>query len=151
MGFPDGSAGKNPPANAGDTGSISGSEGSPGEGNRNPLQYSCLGNSIDRGPIEHRVAKRQTQLSNWTKRLWAAFYEQETHYTTLSSRVNACFGLDNNMIRIRMVVEDTKASMMSPAPSSNLKQELPLLMGVRGDTCDGDADGPWGLPDWGPL
>ena len=57
MGFPDGSAGKNPPANAGDTGSISGSEGSPGEGNRNPLQYSCLGNSIDRGPIEHRVAK----------------------------------------------------------------------------------------------
>ena len=141
MGFPDGSAGKNQPANAGDTGSIPGSKGSPGEGNRNPLQCSCLGNGMDRGPIEHGVAKRQTRLSNWTKRLWAAFYEQEPHYTTLSSRVNACFGWDNNVIRIRMVVEDTKASMTSPAPSSNLKQELPLLKGW-GVTRDSDADGP---------
>ena len=42
---------KNPPANAGnagDTGSIPGSERSPGEGNGNPLQYSCLGNPMDR-------------------------------------------------------------------------------------------------------
>ena len=44
---------KNLPANAGDardTGSIPGLERSPGEGNGNPLQYSCLGNSIGRGP-----------------------------------------------------------------------------------------------------
>ena len=40
---------KKPPANAGDAGSIPGSERSPGEGNGNPLQYSCLGNPIDRG------------------------------------------------------------------------------------------------------
>jgi len=40
---------KNPPANAGDTGSISGSGRSSGEGNGNPLQYSCLENSMDRG------------------------------------------------------------------------------------------------------
>ena len=40
---------KNPPANAGDTGSIPGSGRSPGEGNGNPLQYSCLENSMDRG------------------------------------------------------------------------------------------------------
>ena len=40
---------KNPPANAGDAGSIPGSRGSPGEGNGNPLQYSCLGTSMDRG------------------------------------------------------------------------------------------------------
>ena len=43
---------KNPPANAGDirdTGSIPGSGRSLGEGNGNPLQYSCLGNSVDRG------------------------------------------------------------------------------------------------------
>ena len=42
---------KNPPANAGDTGdvgSIPGSGRSPGVGNGNPLQYSCLGNSVDR-------------------------------------------------------------------------------------------------------
>jgi len=40
---------KNPPANAGDVGSIPGLGRSPGEGNDNPFQYSCLGNPIDRG------------------------------------------------------------------------------------------------------
>ena len=39
---------KNPPANAGDAGSIPGSGRSPGEGNGNPLQCSCLGNRMDR-------------------------------------------------------------------------------------------------------
>ena len=40
---------KNTPDNARDTGSIPGSGRYPGEGNGNPLQYSCLGNSMDRG------------------------------------------------------------------------------------------------------
>ena len=44
-----GSVVKNPPINAGDAGSIPGSGRSPGEENGNPLQYSCLGNAIDRG------------------------------------------------------------------------------------------------------
>ena len=48
MGFLGGSVVKNLPANARDTGSISGSGGSHGEGNGNPLQYSCLGNPEDR-------------------------------------------------------------------------------------------------------
>ena len=51
---------KNPPASAGDAGSIPGSGRSPGEGNGNPLQYSCLGNSMDRGAwpaTVHEVAK----------------------------------------------------------------------------------------------
>ena len=39
---------KNPPANAGDAGSIPRSERSPGEGNGNSLQYSCLGNPMDK-------------------------------------------------------------------------------------------------------
>ena len=39
---------KNPPSNAGDVGLIPGPGRSPGEGNDNPLQYSCLGNLIDR-------------------------------------------------------------------------------------------------------
>ena len=47
MGFPDGSVVKNPPANAGDANSIPGSGRSPEEGNSNPLQYSCLSNSMD--------------------------------------------------------------------------------------------------------
>ena len=40
---------KNPPATAGDTGSILGLGRSPGEGNGNPLQYSCLENPTDTG------------------------------------------------------------------------------------------------------
>ena len=60
---------KNLPANAGDTGSIPESGISSGEGNGNPLQYSRLGNPMDRGTwqaILHGVAKSQTQLSNST-------------------------------------------------------------------------------------
>ena len=48
-GFPGGSVGKNPPANAGELGLIPGSGRSPGEGKGNPLQYSCLKNPMDRG------------------------------------------------------------------------------------------------------
>ena len=56
---------KNLPSNAGDVGSISGLGRSPGEGNGNPLQYSCLENSIDRGvwwATVHGVAKSRTRL-----------------------------------------------------------------------------------------
>ena len=52
VGFPGGAIVKNPPANAkdaGDAGSTPGSGRAPGEGNGNPLQYSCLGNLMDRG------------------------------------------------------------------------------------------------------
>ena len=48
-GLPGGSVVKNPPANAGDTGWISGSGRSPGEGHGNPFQDSLLGNPMDRG------------------------------------------------------------------------------------------------------
>ena len=60
---------KNPPANAGDIrdmGLIPGLGRSPGEGNNNPSQYSCLENSMDRGAWQitvPRVAKSWTQLS----------------------------------------------------------------------------------------
>ena len=47
--FPGGSDGKAFAYNAGDLGSIPGSGGSPGEGNGNPLQYSCLENPMVRG------------------------------------------------------------------------------------------------------
>ena len=51
---------KNVPTNVGDPGLIPGSGRSLGEGNGNPLQYSCLGNPMDRGAWQatiHRVAK----------------------------------------------------------------------------------------------
>ena len=50
LGFPGGSAVKNPLVNAGDAGSIPGSGRSPEEANGNTLQYSCLGNPMDRVP-----------------------------------------------------------------------------------------------------
>ena len=49
VGFPSDSAVKNLSANAGHMGLISGSARSPGERNGNPLQYSCVGNPMDRG------------------------------------------------------------------------------------------------------
>ena len=57
---------KNPPAFAGDTGDVGlipGSGKSPGGGNGNPFQYSCLGNPMDRGAwwaTVHGVRKNQT-------------------------------------------------------------------------------------------
>ena len=48
MGFPSGSEVKKPLASAGDVGSIFGLGRAPGEMNGNPLQYSCLENSMDR-------------------------------------------------------------------------------------------------------
>ena len=62
---------KNPPANAGDVGSILGSGRSPGQQNGNPLQYSCLGNPMDRGTLRamvNGVWKEMTeQLNNFLK------------------------------------------------------------------------------------
>ena len=64
-GFPGGSAVKKLPANTGDVGSIPGSGRSPGGGNGNPLQYSCLGNPTDRGAWQttvHGVARTDHDL-----------------------------------------------------------------------------------------
>ena len=72
MGFPGGSVVKNPPANAADAGDVSSVPGlgrSPGEGNGNPLQYSCLENPMDRGAGQatvHGVAKSWTRLSDFS-------------------------------------------------------------------------------------
>ena len=66
MGFPDRSVGKESACNAGDPGSVPGLGRSPGEGNGNPLQYSCLENPMDRGAwqaIVHRVARVRQELA----------------------------------------------------------------------------------------
>ena len=67
MNFAGGSVVKNPPAHAGDAGSIPGSGLSPGDGNGNPLQYSCLGNTMDReawSAIIRGAPKCQARLSD---------------------------------------------------------------------------------------
>ena len=66
--FPGGSEVKASAWNVGDLGLIPGLGGSPGEGNGNPLQYSCLENPIDRGAWRatvHGVAKNWTRLNDF--------------------------------------------------------------------------------------
>ena len=65
--FPSGSVVKDLPVNTGDSGSIPGLGRCPGEGNGNSLQYSCLGNLMDKGAwwaTGHGVAKSKTWLSD---------------------------------------------------------------------------------------
>ena len=67
--LPGSSDGKATASNAGDLGSIPGWGRSPGEGNGNPLQYSCLENPMDRAAWQataHGVAKSRTRLSGFT-------------------------------------------------------------------------------------
>ena len=71
-GYPDVASGNNPPASvrdARDVGSIPGLGRSPGEGNSNPLQYSCLENPMDRGAWRatvHGVAESDTTVTEHT-------------------------------------------------------------------------------------
>ena len=67
--FSGGSDGKTSAYNVGNPGSVPGLGRSPGEGNGNPLQYSCLENPMDGGAWSatvHRVAKSRTRLSDVT-------------------------------------------------------------------------------------
>ena len=79
LGFPHGSVSKEATCNAGDPGSIPGSGRSPGEGNGNPLQYSCLENPMDRGGawqatvhgvprVGHDLATKEKERA-WDQRL----------------------------------------------------------------------------------
>ena len=68
MDFPGGSVVKNLPASVGDSGSIPGLGRSPGKGNGNRLQYSCLGNPMDKEPGGLQAMgsrKSQTPLSDY--------------------------------------------------------------------------------------
>ena len=82
MGFPGGAVVKNQPANAGDArdmGSIPESGKSPAVGNGNPLQYSCLENSMDRGAwwaTVQEVTKSWTHLSTTTTTKYIIAYLQ---------------------------------------------------------------------------
>ena len=79
LGFPGGSAGKEPACSAGDLGSIPGLGRSPGEGKGYPLQYSGLENSMN--SIVHGVTKSRTRLSDFH------FHFQLHSNTTLLKRL----------------------------------------------------------------
>ena len=84
---------KNPPANAGDVGLILALGRYPAEGNDNPLQYSCLGNPMNRGTwqaIAHWVTKtsdliKQQALCFKTEVCLSADISDEIHFQRLSS------------------------------------------------------------------
>ena len=79
-GFPYSSVDKESACNAGDPGLIPGSGRSPGEGNGNPLQYSCLGNAMDRGAwwaTVHRVARTGHNLAT-KPLLYSLFFYEST-------------------------------------------------------------------------
>ena len=107
---------KNPPANAGEAGLIPGSERSPGGGNGNPLQYSCLKNPTDRGAWRatvHRIAKSQTQLNDFT----FTFFHYARH----------CFSLTPPQLCTSLVVQTVKnLPIMQETQVRSLGQEDPL-------------------------
>ena len=103
MGFPSGSVVKNPPAKAGNTGLIHGSERSSREGNDNPLQYSCLENPMGRGAwqgysacsckrVRHNLLTKQQQSQEYacgdvftSYRVWSFFLSVITGYHEMLS------------------------------------------------------------------
>ena len=101
QGLPCGSVGKESAYNAGDLGSIPGLGRSPGEGNGNPLQYSCLENPMGRGAwraIVLGVTKSRTQLSDY-------------HFTSLHFR-SPYIGVTGVQIRIAVMAESFYAFLL---------------------------------------
>ena len=89
LGFPGSSAGKEYACNAGDASSIPGSGRSPGEGNGNPLQCSCLENPMDRGALWAIVAESDTSEHSTVCVLGQDMLleEREMEFCTISSRI----------------------------------------------------------------
>ena len=91
-GLPQWLSSKDSASNVGDMGSIPGSGRFPGEGNGNPLQYSCLGNPIDRGAwwaIVHGVTKSWIRLrDNTTICILLRYPSSYTHSLAVCSRAN---------------------------------------------------------------
>ena len=91
-GFPDGSAGEETACNVGDTSLIPKLGRSAREGNGNPLQYSCLENSMDRGAWQATVlgvTKSQTGLSSTSTRSMHIYTHTHTHTPTID-RLHHC-------------------------------------------------------------
>ena len=88
--FPGVSVVKNLPANARDSGLIPGSGRSPGEGSSNPLQYSCLGNPMDRGAwratvqglqrLGHNLVTKQQQQEAYIQKICKLWIDSLIHF-----------------------------------------------------------------------
>ena len=111
---------KNPPTNAVDisnTGSIPGSERSPGERNGNPIQYSCLENPMDRGAwwaTVHGVTKSQTWLRNLASK--PASKEWGHHRFTAWKHINTMYihSVPPSSIKLKLVLSSNCYSFFLP-------------------------------------
>ena len=137
-----GSEDKASACNAGDPGSIPGSGRSPGEGNGNPLQYSCLENSMDREAwqaIVHGVAKSQTRLSDFTSRHFNPKYRDLNLLLHLTYKTI----LNNSMIYISLysretlidyyVIGDLWTSLDCIYKGTGMKKRKIVCRGLRGE------------------
>ena len=118
---------KNSPANAGEPGSITGSGISLGEKNGNPLQYSCLENSMNRGARQaavHGVAKSQTRLSDFTFSFHFHALEKEmaTHSSVLAGESQGRWSL----------VAQSWTRLKRLSSSSSSRDELPGKLAATG-------------------
>ena len=117
-GFPGGSVGRESACNAEDLGSIPGSGRSPGEGSGNPLQYSCLENSMDRGDWWLQSMESQRVRHKWVTNIMFNLYDftqasfNSTTYALLwkrfTSRENA------EWLKIDMKVQNIKIYYLDP-------------------------------------
>ena len=98
--------GKNPPANAGDVrdlGLIPGSGRSPGGGNGNPLQYSCLENPMDREAwwvIVHGVAKSWTRLKRLSMQALSHKYLYVNVHSSIIHSSDTKGGNNSNVLQL---------------------------------------------------
>ena len=102
---------KNPPANAGDEGWIPGSGRSPGEGDGNPHQYSCRGNSVEEEPgadtvvgsqrVSHHLvtelAHTEATVNGETSHISLHLLSDKRQHTNISAGVIFLFFLDKNL------------------------------------------------------
>ena len=100
---------KNPPANIGDTGPIPGSGRSPGGGNGNPLQYSCLENPTDRGVwqiIVHGVAKEldRTMLMSTHRRWYLGSRDVEGVDSVSPGHPGFCYSPSSSLFKLLALV-----------------------------------------------
>ena len=131
LGFPGGSDGKASVYNVGDLGSILRSDPwvkkFPGEGNGNPLQYSCLENPMDEGAwwaAVHGVTKSQTRLSGFTFTFHFHALEKEmaTHSSVLAWRIPgtggawlaAVYGVAQSRTRLKRLSSSSSVYTLVP-------------------------------------
>ena len=108
---------KNPPANAGEAGSIPGLGRSPGEGNQNPLQYSCLENPMERRLAGYSPWGRRVQQDRSTKHFECTRTDTYLLYSVVSgvslSGKQSCHGVPLSRPHLSLQFSSVSRSVVS--------------------------------------